>query len=602
MLRFTQYLLEESYSLILILEGKGQHQLVNQYGDKILKRIFDEGKSHPLGYGLKHYDQYIGEADHGTPEHKTSYILKSLGIPESPDYLNISKPEHARIWNSHVNWMLKSYANGSELGGINKVEDVYAGALPYLKRFTKLVDGGKLKHESLSKWKNLSDLQTSVNRHDPLNATALKPYEYTKIGENEHWNVVVPHTENAACSLGHGTSWCTTNGRFKYYNDLGPLHIAIPKNPQGEHGAKERYQIHLNTEQFMDIKDRPADVKTTFKDRPLPDSVIKTVPESDRFQYKMLVDPNSVSKEEVQSIVSTHNLYDNRIKETKKDRIYMLALQSPHVTEDQLTKVLTSPTPADKIQFNYNKKNHDIIKIAALSNPNITEDHLYMGLWDPNPRVNWAAASNLKATEDHIINYTKYAKPAPDASISISGGEDTLSLLSHINLLAMTDDRYKEKKQQLIKHLPREAIDWGLNSIPNSSASVDVQHLVIQSPNVTDAHLTRVLQDDLFDRQVGYALRNPLIQPHHINIALDSVYDFIRQDAVMHPNASAENLAKGAKDKLYNVRLSAYMHKNATPEFIENAKNDENLAIRTFQISPDYFKAPPLLPRISKLT
>jgi hypothetical protein len=582
MLRFTQYLLEESYNFLLILEGKGQHQFVNQYGDKILKRIFDEGASHPLGYGLKHYDQYIGEAGHGTPEHKTTYILKSLGIPESPDYLDISKPDHAKTWNSHVNWILKSYANGSEQGGINRVEDVYAGALPYLKRFTKLVDEGKLKHESLSKWKNLSDLQTSVNRHDPLDNSGLEPHEYTKIGENEHWNVVVPHTANAACSLGHGTSWCTTNGRFEYYNEMGPLHIAIPKNPQGEHGAKERYQIHVNSDQFMDIKDRPADVKTTFKDRPLPDSVIKTVPDSDKFQYKMLVDPSMVSKEDVQSIVSTHNLYETRIKDTKKDRLYMLALQSPHVTEDQLTKVLSDRTPAEKIKFNYNKEKHDKAKIAALSNPNVTEDNLYMGLNDPNSKVNWAAASNLNATEDHIIHFTKHAKQAPDTSLSFFKGEDTLSLLHHIDSLARTDDRYKEKKQQLIKHLPREAIDWGVND-------KDFQHLVVQSPNATDEHLTKVLMDHDFTSS-RMALLHPLLQPQHIHIALDNPHSWIRHEAMMHPNASIENLTKGAQDKDNIVRLAAYMHNNVTPELFANAQNDEDPLIKTYHTNPDYFR------------
>lgn len=584
MLRFTQYLLEESYNLILILEGKGQHQIINQYGDKILKRIDDEEGGHPSGYGLIHYnDKTTGDIGHGTPEHKTAYILKSLNIPESPDHLDISKPEHAKLWNSQVNWMLKAYANGSERGGINLGEDIYSGALPLLKRFTKLVNQGKLKHESLSKWKNLSDLQTSVNRHDPLHASALEPHEYTKIGENKHWTVVVPHTANAACSLGHGTNWCTTNGRFEHYNSMGPLHIAIPKNPQGEHGAKERYQIHVNSEQFMDIKDHPANVETTFKDRPLPQSVIETVPESNRLQYKMLVDPSMVSKEDVHSIISTHNLYENRENVTQKDRQYFSVLKSPHVTEDQLTKVLSNPTPAEKIKFNYNKRKHDQAKMAALSNPNATEDHLYMGLNDPNPKVKWAAAENLNATEDHIIHYMKNNHAVPTTPNTQSFKEaDSLSLLHHINSLASTDDRYKEKKQQLLKHLPREAIDWGVNDR-------DFQHLVVQSPNATDEHLTKVLQD-YGSKSSEYALKHPLIQPHHIGIALDSPYDYVRHDAVMHPNASAANLAKGAQDKKYHVRLAAYMHENATPELIENAKNDEDSVIRSFHSSPDYFR------------
>jgi hypothetical protein len=579
MLRFTQYLLEESYNLILILEGKGQHQLVNQYGDKILKRIFDEGASHPLGYGLKHYDEYIGEAGHGTPEHKTAYILKSLGIPEFPDYLNISKPEHSKIWNSHVNWMLKSYANGSEHGGINKVEDVYAGAIPYLKRFTKLVDEGKLKHESLSKWKNLSDLQTSVNRHDPLHAAALDPHEYTKIGENKHWTVVVPHTANAACSLGHGTSWCTTNGRFEHYNQMGPLHIAIPKNPQGQYGAKERYQIHVNSDQFMNIEDHPADSKTTFKDRPLPESVIETVPESDRFQYKMLVNPSMISKEDIQSIISNHNISEDPLHTTRKDRNYLLALQSPHVTEDQLTKILTTPTPVGKVQYNYKAKS-ETAKLAALSNPNLTSEHISIGLDLLDPKLKWAAAVHLNATEDHIVHFIKN-NPAVSTSVH-HNYVDSLSLLHHVDRLSRDDGRYNEKKQQIIKHLPWGAIEHGIND-------KDFRSLVIQSPNATDEHLTKVIgSHDNF--AITHAMRHPLIQPHHIQIALDNPDEIIRHDAMQHPKASIENLTKGAQDKKSSVRLAAYMHENVTPELLANAKNDEDPLVRIYGHSPGYYK------------
>jgi hypothetical protein len=582
MLRFTQYLLEESYNLILILEGKGQHQIINQYGDKILKRMDSEEGPR---YGYEHYndlglnDQGTDTEEHGTPENKTAYILKHLGIPESPDYLDISKPEHAKIWNSHVNWMLKAYANGSEEGGINRVEDVYTGAIPYLKRFTKLVDEGKLKHESLSKWKNLSDLQTSVNRHDPLHAAALEPHEYTKIGENEHWNVVVPHTANAACSLGHGTSWCTTNGRFEYYDKMGPLHIVIPKNPQGEHGAKERYQIHVNSDQFMDIKDRPANIKTTFKDRPLPESVIETVPESDRFDYKMLVDPSMVSKEDIHSIISNHNPYQETFNTTKKDRQYLRALKSPHVTEDQLTKVLTTPTPVGRVQYNYQAKG-EAVKLAALTNPNITSDHINAGLNDPTPKVKWAAAMHLNATEDHIVHFIKN-NPAVSTSVH-HNYVDSLSLLHHVDRLSRDDGRYNEKKQQIIKHLPWGAIEHGIND-------KDFRTLVIQSPNATDEHLTKVISGQ-GSVDVMHALRHPRIQSHHIQIALDNPNEFIRHDAIIHPNASIENITKGTQDSSFSVRLGAYMHDNTPPELLANAKNDDDPLIRSFGKSPEYFK------------
>ena len=279
MLRFKQYLIEETQELFLILEGKGQHQLINQFGDKILKRMDTEGWRR---YGYDHYNQkgdtevrspWENDSQHGTIEHKTEYIMKHLGIPESPSYLDINKPEHVKIWNSHVNWMLKSYANGSEDRGINSIEDITSRALPLLKRFSKLVEDGKLKHESLTKWNHLNTLESAVNNNDPLHETAIDPSEYTKIGENEHWHVVSPHTSNAACTLGHNSKWCTTGEAFADYISRGPLYIAIPKDPQGRFGTREKYQIHYVPGEFKDLTDNElgiTDKKLLVQDRPFP--------------------------------------------------------------------------------------------------------------------------------------------------------------------------------------------------------------------------------------------------------------------------------------------------------------------------------------------
>jgi hypothetical protein len=98
-------------------------------------------------------------------------------------------------------------------------------------------------------------LKKAVNNSDPLNATDIDPREYTKVAENEHWHVVIPHTPDAACHFGHGTSWCTTSGAFDRYNEEGPLHIAIPKVPSHKN---EKYQLHLESKQFMDEEDQPV--------------------------------------------------------------------------------------------------------------------------------------------------------------------------------------------------------------------------------------------------------------------------------------------------------------------------------------------------------
>ncbi|MGA1048922.1 MAG: hypothetical protein ACO3UU_13015, partial [Minisyncoccia bacterium] len=68
--------------------------------------------------------------------------------------------------------------------------------------------------------------------------------------------VIVPLDEKAACYYGQGTRWCTaaTKGEnyFERYNSEGPLYIIIPKKPKY---PGEKYQLHVNSEQFMDEKD-----------------------------------------------------------------------------------------------------------------------------------------------------------------------------------------------------------------------------------------------------------------------------------------------------------------------------------------------------------
>jgi len=71
--------------------------------------------------------------------------------------------------------------------------------------------------------------------------------------------VVVPQDEAAACYYGRGTRWCTaaTKGEnyFVHYNKEGPLYIILPKNPSYK---GEKYQLHIESKQFMNEKDDPV--------------------------------------------------------------------------------------------------------------------------------------------------------------------------------------------------------------------------------------------------------------------------------------------------------------------------------------------------------
>ena len=74
--------------------------------------------------------------------------------------------------------------------------------------------------------------------------------------ENDQVRIVVPEDQNAACYYGQGTRWCTaaktSSNYFNHYNSQGPLYILLPKNPKHD---GEKYQLHFESEQFMDEND-----------------------------------------------------------------------------------------------------------------------------------------------------------------------------------------------------------------------------------------------------------------------------------------------------------------------------------------------------------
>ena len=58
--------------------------------------------------------------------------------------------------------------------------------------------------------------------------------------------------EKAAIAFGKNTSWCTTNGRYRYYAQQGDIYVVIPKYPSHRY---EKYQLHYASKQCKDEND-----------------------------------------------------------------------------------------------------------------------------------------------------------------------------------------------------------------------------------------------------------------------------------------------------------------------------------------------------------
>lgn len=245
------------------------------HGPKILERMKSD-TSVPLA---AHDNGPYDEGNHGPlhPERAYHHFSSALMTHDPTDHQEYSQ------------WISKSYASG----GINRFEDIGSRAGPALKTFHKAKVTKQLQKNGVSadinSYKKLGDLETAVEPFKEIKSIReLKDTETTKHDE-EHWQIVVPHTMEAAQKYGAHTKWCTAaehhepdpdneldadfgagGNMFDHYNREGKLHMFIPKKPRYE---GEKYQYHNDVEgytQFMNDQDEPATAAKVFKDRPSP--------------------------------------------------------------------------------------------------------------------------------------------------------------------------------------------------------------------------------------------------------------------------------------------------------------------------------------------
>ncbi len=85
--------------------------------------------------------------------------------------------------------------------------------------------------------------------------------DYKILLDNSVVRIITPFDERAAIYFGQDARWCTArddeDNRFNYYNSKGKLYILIPKQPKY---MGEKYQLHFETNQYMDENDDPVEL------------------------------------------------------------------------------------------------------------------------------------------------------------------------------------------------------------------------------------------------------------------------------------------------------------------------------------------------------
>lgn len=557
MKRFSNFLIEEYEFLVLILEGKGQRQVIQQFGPKILNLMQrDHGRLGESGDlpGTAHYAKFAHEPGHGTVEHMHDYIMKHMGLPESPSYLNIQKPEDANTWNQHLNWILTRYAQGDQSGnaGIQRLEDIHHRALPALARYHGLVQQGKMDKSSLAKWKNLGHMEDALQNADPLQAGKLNDAEYHVHDENEHWSLVTPHTSEAACTLGHGTKWCTTSGAFEQYSKDGPLYIMIPKKPQHKN---EKYQLHIESKQLMDKDDREAEIEDiSTKDRPV------TPKMSALLKLHTNARRDSFSPEEQDFLIDQHPYV--AVQQGMKDRLTKaqtlkvlsdgspldmgdkinLAKTSKNIDSEAITHILNNSDDekrwAGKLSYHPHivsallrtphlaplftrehfetiaKAGHSALTKDAAAHENIPHDILDQFKQSSDPDLRLAAMTNKNTTTDELVKYLGETQDSPHARTRELDLESRVtSLISHPNLPKDVFDDIFDFAADPSTHEPRTELGA---KVAKELAAPDMRDFVNVAQRKNERH----------DMMRGTILTQALKSPHHEERHLDRMVDF----------------------------------------------------------------------------
>ena len=166
-------------------------------------------------------------------------------------FANNADPTSKKI---HTQWILKQYKNR------NIRQEDHPRIKEALSNFE--THKGKLEKKDINQYPSLSHIEKAVEPHLDTTTTSKRQEKKTIKSEgadlvhnDEERGVTVHHikTEQASCSYGAGTTWCTAGKKdntFNRDNKDGPMFII-------QHGGR-KYQFHNASGQSMDEKNKPV--------------------------------------------------------------------------------------------------------------------------------------------------------------------------------------------------------------------------------------------------------------------------------------------------------------------------------------------------------
>lgn len=288
-------LLREIFESILLEYNR--EKTAATFGNKILKAFIVDRS---IGrYGLGQLQSYLIQKEKTkvpnepeTPkdlQNKTYIINDILGIIE--DYGDPTQHKE------YSQWLVKCYANEGII-----LEDIVSKGKDWLEIFIQM----KVRKILPAEYRNImnlkfNDLYGVVSNEELVAKLQAQSEEVNKgnstvLLDNAEVRIIKPENQEAACYYGQGTTWCTAaknNNMYDYYARTSDLYILLPKKPAHD---GEKYQIHFDSNQFMNEGDDPVDMIWLIKQRfgdllPFFEQYEKNLG-----KYIQFADPNVVSK------------------------------------------------------------------------------------------------------------------------------------------------------------------------------------------------------------------------------------------------------------------------------------------------------------------
>ncbi|MDP2692827.1 MAG: hypothetical protein Q8O88_04280 [bacterium] len=168
-------------------------------------------------------------------------------------------------------WIIRLFTNNLlKLEDLNKVTN-------YLTLYEKVKQRVPIEQRDINKIKSLPELYDVISKFEQVElkskaqvAKEEKLEGADRILDNEHWLILTPKTEAAACLYGQETQWCTAskgNNYFQRYNKEGPLYIIFDKSIKEtpRKNPNKKLQFHFESSQFMDARDASINIGDFFR-------------------------------------------------------------------------------------------------------------------------------------------------------------------------------------------------------------------------------------------------------------------------------------------------------------------------------------------------